>query len=64
MSSTDSSHPSDPSAPASAIELETVTALKVEEDTEDTEAERNKESNSEAKPTSELNIELILNPKS
>ena len=39
MSSTDSSQPCDPSAPAPAIQLETVTARQVEEDTEASSAE-------------------------
>ena len=33
MSSTDSSHPSDPSAPSPAIQLEAVTASQMEEET-------------------------------
>ena len=62
MSSPDSSQPSDPSAPA--IQLETVTASQVAEDVEASSAESNKESNAEAKPTSEHSIELMLNPNS
>ena len=60
MSSPDSSQPSDPSA----IQLETVTASQVAEDVEASSAESNKESNAEAKPTSEHSIELMLNPNS
>ena len=51
MSSPDSSQPSDPSAPAPAIELETVTSRQVE-DTEASNTGSDKESNAEAKPTS------------
>ena len=63
MSSTDSSQPCDPSAPAPAIQLETVTARQVEEDTEASSAESDKESNAEAKPTSKPwnNTQKIIN---
>ena len=49
MSSPDSSHPSDPLVPAPAIELETVTARQMEEDTEASRAESDKESNADEK---------------
>ena len=60
MSSPDLTHPSDPLVPAPAIELETVTTRQVE-DTEASRAEqrrRSRESNAEAKPTGNYNLEL------
>ena len=61
MSSPDSSQPSEPSAPSTAIQLETVTAIQLEENTEASRAESQgvKESIAEAKPTSKYNIKLI-----
>ena len=56
MSSPDSSQPSDPLVPSPAIELETVTACQVEEDTEASSAESDKESNEEAKPASKITL--------
>ena len=75
MSSPASSQPSDPLVPAPAIELETVTARQVEEDTEASRAESDtrkiqlnfpwsdKKSNTEAKPTSRQNLELNIRNK-
>ena len=61
MSSQDSSQPSDPLVPSTAIQLETVTACQVE-DTEASNTGSDKESNAEAKPTSKYNLdELIFN---
>ena len=64
MSSPDLSQPGDPSVTSTAIELETITTLQVEEDTEASRAKSNKKSNAEAKPTSKYKLELIINPKS